>query len=145
MTEYCISISINVVNSSFAPLSTVEGNQLRVSVQYQVNDESFENEKINGIMRVYSSNGTLFHSSSFPDGFVAEKKAGTEDLKTTIRNPELKNPIANVTFVDLENDSILSITVTTKINLQESSSSLTASNTENANSSSSDNDEDEEE
>ncbi|MDQ5869340.1 MAG: hypothetical protein M3530_06385, partial [Thermoproteota archaeon] len=63
-------ISITVGSSSFAPLTTVHGNQVRVTVMYQVNDESFENEKINGIMELYSSNGTLIHSSSFPEGFV---------------------------------------------------------------------------
>jgi hypothetical protein len=124
-------ISISIANSSYAPMTNVEGNQLKVSVKYQVNDESLENEKINGIMKVYSSNGTLIHSSSFPDGFVAEKKGGTEDFKTTIRNPELKELIANVTFVDLEKDSTLSNTVTTEANLQESDTSLTASTTEN--------------
>ena len=124
-------ISITIANSSYAPMTNVHGNQLKLSVTYQVNDESLENEKINGIMKVYSSNGTLIHSSSFPDGFVAEKKGGTEDFKTTIRNPGLKDLIANVTFVDLEKDSTLSNTVTTEVNLQESNTSSTASTTEN--------------
>jgi hypothetical protein len=124
-------ISISIANSSYAPMTNVHGNQLRVSVKYQVNDESLENEKVNGIMKVYSSNGSLVHSSSFPDGFEAKKKGGTEDFKTTIRDPELKDLVANVTFVDLEKDSTLSNTVTTKLNLQESnSSSLTESTTE---------------
>jgi hypothetical protein len=118
-------ISITVTNSSYAPMTNVHGNQLKVSVNYQVNDESLENEKINGIMKVYSSNGTLIHSSSFPDGFVAEKRGGTEDFKTTIRNPELKELIANVTFLDLAKDSTLSNTVTTEVNLQESDISST--------------------
>jgi hypothetical protein len=124
-------ISITIANSSYAPMTNVHGNQLKLSVTYQVNDESLENEKINGIMKVYSSNGTLIHSSSFPDGFVAEKKGGTEDFKTTIRNPGLKDLIANVTFVDLEKDSTLSNTVTTEVNLQVSNTSSTASTTEN--------------
>jgi hypothetical protein len=132
-------ISITLANSSYAPMTNVHGNQLKVSVKYQVNDESLENEKINGIMKVYSSNGTLIHSSSFPDGFVAKKKGGTEDFKTTIRNPDLKDLIANITFVDLEKDSTLSNIVTTQMNLQESNTSLAASTTENE----SDNDGDE--
>jgi hypothetical protein len=140
-------ISITIANSSYAPMTNVHGNQLKVSVSYQVNDESFENEKINGIMKIYSSNGTLIHSSSFPDGFVAEKKGGTEDFKTTIRNPELKELIANVTFFDLEKDSTLSNTVTTEVNLQESdTSSTTTSTQDNEDSSTSDSDaEDEDE
>ena len=59
-------ILIKIVNSSFAPLSTVEGNQVRVAVTYQVNEGSLEDEKINGIMKIYAENGTLVHSSSFP-------------------------------------------------------------------------------
>jgi hypothetical protein len=136
-------ISITIANSSYAPMTNVQGNQLKVSVKYQVIDESLENEKINGIMKVYSSNGTLIHSSSFPDGFVAEKKGGTEDFKTTIRNPELKELIANVTFLDLEKDSTLSNTVTTEVNLQESdTSSTTTSTQDNENGSTSDSDAD---
>ena len=48
-----------------------------MSVKYQVNDESLEGEKVNGIMKLYSRNGSLIHSSSFPDGFTAKKKGGT--------------------------------------------------------------------
>lgn len=138
-------ISITIANSSFAPMTNVHGNQVRVSVTYQVNDESLENEEINGIMKVYSSNGTLIHSSSFPEGFVAEKNGGTADFKTTIRDPELRNLIANVTFVDLAKESILSNTVTAKLSLQESDTSATTGEAEDENSSASDNDGDEEE
>jgi hypothetical protein len=138
-------ISITIANSSFAPMTNVHANQVKVSVKYQVNDESLENEKINGIMKVYSSNGTLIHSSSFPDGFVA-KKGGTEDFKTTIRDPELKELIANVTFVNLAKDSILSNTETTDLDLQESNIPATTTvSTEEENSSTSDNDRDDEE
>jgi hypothetical protein len=123
-------ISITMANSSFAPMTNVHANQVKVSVKYQVNDESLENEKINGIMNVYSSNGTLIHSSSFPEGFVAEKKGGTEDFKTTIRDPGLKELIANVTFVDLAKDNILSNTVTTKLSLQESNTTVSTASTQ---------------
>ena len=129
-------ISITVANSTFAPMTNVHGNQVKVSVKYQVNDESLENEKINGIMKVYSSNGTLIHSSSVPEGFVAKKKGGTEDFKTTIRDPDLKDLIANVTFVNLEKESILSNTVTTRLSLQESNTSVTGPSTEDENSTS---------
>jgi hypothetical protein len=134
-------ISINITNSTFAPMTNVHGNQVKVSVNYQVNDESLENEKINGIMKLYSSNGTLIHSSSFPEGFVAKKKGGTEEFKTTIRDPELKDVIANVTFVDLEKDSIISNTVTTKLSVQPTSVTTPSTDGENSNIS----DEDEEE
>ena len=117
----------------------------KVTVKYQVNDESLENQKVNGIMKVYSSNGTLIHSSSFPDGFEAKAKGGTEDFKTTIRDPDLRDLVANVTFVDLAKDNTLSNTVTTKLSLQESNTSLTTPSTDDPNSSTDDNDANEEE
>lgn len=108
-------ISISVTKSSFAPMTNVHGSQARVSVSYQINDESLESEKINGIMEIYSANGSLIRSSSFPDGFVAKKRGGTEDFKTTIRDPTVKNLIANITFTDLEREDTLSNTV--RVNL----------------------------
>ena len=92
------SILLTLENASFVPLSNVHGNQVTMSVKYQVNDESLEGEKINGIMKLYSTNGSLIHSSSFPDGFTAKKKGGTEDFKTTIRDPAIQSLTANVTF-----------------------------------------------
>jgi hypothetical protein len=138
-------ISITLVNSSFAPLTTVHGNQVRVSVMYQVNDESLENEKINGIMKIYSSNGTLIHSSSFPEGFVAKKKGGTEDFKTTIRDPAIKSLIANVTFIDLDKKNTLSNTVLANLSLQESEKSTTTSSTDEGDNDNDNDNEDEEE
>jgi hypothetical protein len=111
-------ILIKIVNSSFAPLTTVEGNQVRVPVTYQVNDESLKNEKINGIMRVYSENGTLVRSSSFPEGFIAKENGGTEVFRTTIRDPAVTNLMANITFIDFARQNTLSNTVTARLSLQ---------------------------
>jgi hypothetical protein len=114
-------ITLTLEKSSFAPLSTVHGNQLSVSVKYEVNDKSLANQKINGLMKIYSANGTLIHSTSFPDGFDAKKKGGVEELKTTIRDPALDQVIANVTFTDLKKTETLSNIITTKLLLNESS------------------------
>ena len=108
-------ITLTLEKSSFAPLSTVHGNQLSVSVRYEVDDKSLADEKINGLMKIYSSNGTLIHSTSFPDGFNAKRKGGVEELKTTIRDPTLEHVIANVTFTDLKKTETLSNTVTAKL------------------------------
>lgn len=99
-------------------MTNVHGSQARVSVSYQVNDDSLESEKINGIMEIYSANGSLIRSSSFPDGFVAKKRGGTEDFKTTIRDPTVKNLIANITFTDLERAETLSNTVTVNLSFK---------------------------
>ena len=71
-------ITLTLDKSSYAPLTNIHGNQLSVSVRYEVDDKSLPDEKINGLMKIYSSNGTLIHSTSFPDGFNAKKKGGVE-------------------------------------------------------------------
>jgi hypothetical protein len=112
------SILLTLENSSFVPLSNVHGNQVTMSVKYQVNDESLEGEKVNGIMKLYSTNGSLIHSSSFPDGFTAKKKGGTEDFKTTIRDPTIQSLTANVTFTDLKKTETVSNVLTTNLQLK---------------------------
>jgi hypothetical protein len=112
-------ITLTLDNSSFAPLSTVHGNQLSVSVKYEVNDKSLASQKINGLMKIYSANGTLIHSTS--EGFDVKKRGGVVELKSTIRDPTLNEVIANVTFTDLKKTETLSNTVTTKLVLNESS------------------------
>ncbi|HEX9319090.1 MAG TPA: hypothetical protein VF884_09160 [Nitrososphaeraceae archaeon] len=111
-------ILLTLANSSFSPLSTAHGNQISVSVKYQINDQSLENENLNGIMKLYSTNGSLIHSSSFPGGFIVKKKGGSEDFKTTIKDPTIQSLIANVTFTDLKKTETLSNVVTAKLQLK---------------------------
>ena len=120
-------ITLTLDKSSYAPLTNIHGNQLSVSVRYEVDDKSLPDEKINGLMKIYSSNGTLIHSTSFPDGFNAKRKGGVEELKTTIRDPTLEHVIANVTFTDLKKTETLSNTVTAKLDLNQTSGQTTNS------------------
>jgi hypothetical protein len=121
------AITLTLDNSSYAPLTNIHGNQLSVSVKYEIDDKSLADQKINGLMKIYSSNGTLIHSTSFPNGFNAKKKGGVEELKTTIRDPTLEHVIANVTFTDLRKTETLSNTVTAKLDLNQTSSQTTNS------------------
>jgi hypothetical protein len=108
---------VKILNSSFAPMTNVHGNQLKISTTYQVNNESLEDDRINGVMKIYSKNGTMVKYSSFPSGFIANK-TGTVEFKTTIRDPALSNVIANVTILDVAKKNDLSNTVTTNLTLQ---------------------------
>ena len=113
-------INLSVVNSSFAPLTTANGSQVRVGIMYQLNNESLDGVKINGIMKLYSPNGTLIRSSSFPEGFIAKNAGGIEVFRTTIRDPAVNNLLANVTFIDFINrKETLSNTVTLNLTFQE--------------------------
>src|SRR6476659_6252212 len=124
------AITLTLDKSSYAPLTNIHGNQLSVSVRYQVDDKSLVDQKINGLMKIYSSNGTLIHSTSFPDGFNAKKKGGIEELKTTIRDPTLEQVIANVTFTDLKKTETLSNTVTANLVFNQTNGQTTNSTEE---------------
>ena len=84
-------------SAQFIPrLNTTEGSQVKVLVNYTVNDPSIVNQTINAVMNVYTLNETLIKTSSFPAGFTANN-FGTQQLATTIKgNP---NPIQNITAV----------------------------------------------
>lgn len=124
------SILLTLENASFVPLSKVRGNQVTMSVTYQVNDESLEGEKVNGIMKLYSTNGSLIHSSSFPDGFTAKKKGGTEEFKTTIRDSTIQSLTANVTFTDIKKSDAISNVITSHLQLTKLPASVTTSDLE---------------
>src|SRR6476469_3240664 len=124
------SILLTLENASFVPLSNVRGNQVTMSVTYQVNDESLEGEKVNGIMKLYSTNGSLIHSSSFPDGFTAKKKGGTEEFKTTIRDSTIQSLTANVTFTDIKKSDAISNVITSHLKLTKLPASVTTSDLE---------------
>jgi hypothetical protein len=113
------SIAIRVANSSFVPLTNTDANQVRVNVQYTVEDESIKNERLNAVMKVYTSNGTLVRTTSLPGGFVPENNDGVEALKTTFRDKSVQSVLANITFIDVARKIPISNVVTVNLDLEE--------------------------
>ena len=106
-------------SAQFIPrLNTTEGSQVKVLVNYTVNDPSIVNQTINAVMNVYTSNGTLVKTSSFPAGFTANN-FGTQQLATTIKgNPNLiQNITAVITITNAAKLIPLSNSSTVKLNL----------------------------
>ncbi len=54
----------------FVSLTVDKGHQVKVIVNYTVEDPSVINKIINAVMKVYSLNGTLLKTSSFPAGLT---------------------------------------------------------------------------
>ena len=52
------AITISLDSAEFIPLGE-EGNQVNVFSNYTVNDPSFVNQKINSVMKLYATKGTL--------------------------------------------------------------------------------------
>jgi hypothetical protein len=104
-------------SAQFIPrLNTTEGSQVKVFVNYTVNDPSIVNQTINAVMNVYTLNGTLIKTSSFPAGFTATN-FGTQQLATTIKGNTIQNITAVTTITNAAKLIPLSNSLTTKLNL----------------------------
>jgi hypothetical protein len=108
-------ISISLDSAEFIPLGE-EGNQVNVFANYTVNDPSLVNQKINSVMKVYATNGTLIKTSSSADGFIVNQ-TGSQSHVTTITNVTLQNVIAVVQYTDLAKTLSLSNPLQVDLNL----------------------------
>jgi hypothetical protein len=112
-------ITISEGNSSFTPLTNTDANQVRVNIEYSVEDESLQNQVINAVMAVFAPNGTLLKTTSFPTGFTAQSDGGTETLRTAFRDKSLTSVTANVTFTDATKSRSISNVLTINLDLEE--------------------------
>jgi hypothetical protein len=108
-------ISISLDSAEFIPLGEAE-NQVNVFSNYTVNDPSFVNQKINSVMKVYATNGTLIKTSSSAEGFVVNQ-TGSQSHATTITNNTPQNVIAAVQYTDLAKTLPLSNPLQVDLNL----------------------------
>ena len=123
-------IVISVSNSSFVPLTNTDANQVRVGVEYTIEDETIENEVLNAVMKVYAPNGSLIRTTSIPSGFTPQSD-GEEVLRTTFLDKSMQSILANITFTDLTKKIPVSNVLTVDLDLEEApvSASTTTANT----------------
>jgi hypothetical protein len=101
----------------FVPLTNVKGHQVKVIVNYSVEDPSIVDKYINAVMKVYSRNGTLLKTSSFPAGLTLNH-TGKAQLATTLTDSKINYVTAVVTFVNATNNLPLSSPLTVKVNFK---------------------------
>ena len=109
-----ISIALNA--ASFIPLTSTEGNQVRVGVNFTTLDSTLVGNTINAVMKVYAPNTTAIKSTSFPNGIIANS-TGTTEIKTTIIDNSTQNVTAVVQFTDASKTVPLSNPVQIPLNL----------------------------
>jgi hypothetical protein len=114
------SIDISVVNSSFIPLTNADANQVKVNVEYTLEDEKMQNQLINAVMEVYASNGTLIRTST-ASGFTLQSDGGEQVLRTTLHDKSLESVSIEIVFTDLTKKIPLSNTITDDLKLEEGS------------------------
>jgi hypothetical protein len=111
-------VILSLDNSTFSPLTIGTGNQVKVFTNYNIQNSSIVGQTINAVMKLYTSNGTLIKTSSYPSGFVAQNTNGTAELKTTIEDPTIQSVIANITLTNAAKTEAISNEISTTINLQ---------------------------
>ena len=95
--------TISVDRAAALPLTTAEGNQVKVQVKYNIGDESLIGQRINAIMGIYDrQTGSLIKLSSFPNGFILNNTEGTTQLATTLTDNILQNISAVVTLTNAD-------------------------------------------
>src|SRR5918995_3018930 len=95
--------TISVERAVALPLTTAEGNQVRIIVNYELEDESLIGQRINAIMGIYDrQTGSLIKLSSFPNGFILNNTNGTTQLATTLTDNILRNISAIVTLTNAD-------------------------------------------
>jgi hypothetical protein len=109
-------ISIALDSATFMPLTSAEGNQVRVGVNYTTLNGTLVGNTINAVMKVYAPNTTAIKSTSFPNGIIANS-SGTTEIKTTIIGNSTQNVTAVVQFTDASKTVPLSNPVQIPLNL----------------------------
>jgi hypothetical protein len=105
-------ISIKLNNTQFTRVNDTGNYQIKVFVDYSVMDSALIGQKINAVMKVYSSDGSLLKTTSFPGGFPVNK-TGSTYLLTSISVSPAQNITTETVFTDLNKTNLLSNPVKT--------------------------------
>lgn len=106
-------IAIKQGNAQSAPVNGTTSHRIIVNVSYSVSDPTLIGQKINAVMKVHSSNGSIIKTTSFPTGFIANK-TDTAELLTNIPKSYAQNITTETVFTDLNKTNILSNIVKTQ-------------------------------
>jgi hypothetical protein len=105
-------VIIKLGNAQSAPINGTTNYKINVNISYAVSDPNLIGKKINAVMKVHESNGTVIKTTSFPSGFVANK-TDTTRLLTIIPKVYAQNMTTETVFTDLNKTNILSNVVKT--------------------------------
>ncbi len=86
-----------------SPLSNSPGNQVKMLLDYSVQDPTFlAEDTINAVMEVYSENQTLLRTSSLSEPIPVDDSGGEVQLATTFDDPSLHSVIVRALLTDGE-------------------------------------------
>jgi hypothetical protein len=100
-------IDLKFSDAQFLILPGKNIHQVKFTTTYSVSDSDTVGKVINGIMEIYTDNGTLVKTTSIPNGFKADK-AGFQQFVTSLPVSSPKTITAAVLLTDLNKTSPLS-------------------------------------
>jgi hypothetical protein len=111
--------TISVIQATALPLVNTEGNQVKLILNYSIEDESIVGQKINAQMGIYDRiNGTLIKLSSFPDGIILNNTVGTIQMASTLTDPMIQNISTIVTLTNADKSEKYSNEVRSDLDLR---------------------------
>ena len=100
-------IDLKFSDAQFLILPGKNIHQVKFTTTYSVSDSDTVGKVINGIMEIYTDNGTLVKTTSIPNGFKADK-TGFQQFVTSLPVSSPKTITAAVLLTDLNKTSPLS-------------------------------------
>lgn len=103
-----------------SPLSDSPGNQVKMLLDYSVQDSSaLAEDTVSAVMEVYAENQTLLRTSSLPEPIVLNDSEGSIQLATTFDDPTLQNITARALLTDGQKINPLSDPIEASLGLGE--------------------------
>lgn len=100
-------IDLKFSDAQFLILPGENIHQVKFTTTYSVSDSDMVGKQINGIMEIFTDNGTLVKTTSIPNGFKLDK-TGFQQFVTSLPATSPKTITAIVLFTDLNKTSPLS-------------------------------------
>lgn len=110
-------VTIHLNSVKFAPLTYSDSNQLKILVDYQTKDPTLVNTHMDGVMKVYDSDGTLLKTSPIQKGFVLGE-SGVIQFATSFTDKTIKDVTAEVALTDALHEKKISNTLKTSASLE---------------------------
>jgi hypothetical protein len=92
-------VTIKLDSVKFTQNDDSGDNQLKVGIIYETNDPKLVNTIMAGVMKVYTTDGTLIKTSSIPSGYILGQ-TGPMQFATTIEDKTIQHVKADIAMTD---------------------------------------------
>lgn len=110
-------VVINLDSVKFALLTNSDINQLKVDITYQTNEPKLVNTIMAGVMKVYSTDGTLIKTSTIPSGYILGQ-SGPMQFATSFEDATIQDVRAEIAMTDTSLVEKISNTLTVEASLE---------------------------